>query len=125
MEIEKEWPKNQAAYIPLPKQPVKFGNSKEEVYAALPERKIKKLQAGNARIALLRIGDTVHAFDARCPHRGADLSQANINGAGEIICPLHQYRFALKTGDVRAGYCAALPVYRNEISETGLLIHLP
>ena len=125
MEIKKEWPKNQAAYITMSKQPVQFGNSKEEVYAALPERKIKKLQAGNARIALLRIGDTVHAFDARCPHRGADLSQANINGAGEIICPLHQYRFDLKTGDVRAGYCAALPVYRNEIGETGLLIYLP
>jgi nitrite reductase/ring-hydroxylating ferredoxin subunit len=125
MEIEKECLKNQATYRSMPKQPVQFGNSKEEVYAALPERKIKKLQAGNNRIALLRIGDTVHAFDTQCPHKGADLSQANINGAGEIICPLHQYRFDLKTGDLRAGYCPALPVYRNEISETGLLIYLP
>lgn len=125
MEIEEEWPKNQAAHITMLKEPVQFGNSKEEVYEALPERKIKKLQAGTARIALLRIGDRVHAFDARCPHRGADLSQANINGAGEIICPLHQYRFDLKMGEVRAGYCPALPVYRNELSDIGLLIFLP
>lgn len=109
----------------MPKQPIQFGNSKEEVYQALPERKIKKLLAGTTRIALLRIGDTVHAFDSQCPHRGADLGQANINGAGELICPLHQYRFDLKTGDVRSGYCSALPVYRNELTDTGLTIYLP
>jgi 3-phenylpropionate/trans-cinnamate dioxygenase ferredoxin subunit len=125
MEIEKEWPKNQAIHITMQKEPVQFGNSKEEVYEALPERKIKKLQAGTSRIALLRIGDKVHAFDVHCPHKGADLGQANINGAGEIICPLHQYRFDLKTGDVRAGYCPALPVYRNELNENGLWIYLP
>ena len=102
-----------------------FGNSKEEVFLAIPERKIKKLAAGEKRLAILRIGETLHIFDAQCPHRGADLSQANINGAGEIICPLHQYRFDLKTGDVRAGYCAALPVYRNELTDSGLTIYLP
>ncbi len=102
-----------------------FGSSKEEVFQALPERKIKKLAAGQKRLAILRIGDTCYIFDAQCPHRGADLGQANINGIGEIICPLHQYRFDLKTGDVRSGYCAALPVYRNDLTDSGLKIYLP
>ena len=102
-----------------------FGSSKEEVLQAIPERKIKKLAAGEKRLAILRIGELILVFDAQCPHRGADLSQANINGYGEIICPLHQYRFDLKTGDVRAGYCASLPVYRNELTESGLCIYLP
>jgi len=102
-----------------------FGNCKEEVLQAIPERKIKKLAAGEKRLAILRIGDVLHIFDVQCPHRGADLGQANINGAGEIICPLHQYRFDLKTGDVRSGYCSALPVYRNELSDSGLTIYLP
>ena len=102
-----------------------FGSSQEEVFQALPERKIKKLAAGEKRLAILRIGDTIHIFDSQCPHRGADLGQANINGAGEIICPLHQYRFDLKTGDVRSGYCTALPVYRNELTDSGLTIYLP
>lgn len=103
----------------------KFGSSKEEVFQAIPERKIKKLAAGEKRLAILRFGDAFHIFDAQCPHRGADLGRANVNGAGEIICPLHQYRFDLKTGDVRSGYCAALPVYRNELTESGLHIYLP
>ena len=103
----------------------RFGTSKDEVLQAIPERKIKKLAAGERRLAILRIGEHLHVFDAHCPHRGADLSQANINGAGEIICPLHQYRFDLKTGDVRAGYCTSLPVFRNELTESGLCIYLP
>ncbi len=102
-----------------------FGSSKEDVLQAIPERKIKKLIAGEKRLALLRIGELIQVFDAHCPHRGADLSQANINGAGELICPLHQYRFDLKTGDVRSGYCTALPVYRNELTDSGLCIYLP
>ncbi len=102
-----------------------FGSSKEEVLQAIPERKIKKLAAGEKRLGVLRIGELIHVFDSQCPHRGADLSQANINGAGEIIYPLHQYRFELKTGDVRSGYCASLPIYRNELTESGLYIYLP
>lgn len=102
-----------------------FGSSQEEVLQAIPERKIKKLTAGERKLAVLRIGELIQVFDAHCPHRGADLSQANINGAGEIICPLHQYRFDLKTGDVRSGYCSALPVYRSELTQSGLIIYLP
>mgnify|MGYP006158157007 FL=1 len=102
-----------------------LGKSKEDVYQLLPERKIKKVIVGKKAIGLLRLGDDFFAFDAQCPHRGADLLQANINGAGEIICPLHQYRFDLKSGQVRSGYCGELPVYQVKFSENGLLIFLP
>ena len=102
-----------------------FGSSKEDVLQAIPERKIKKLTAGEKRLALLRIGELIHVFDAQCPHRGADLSQANINGAGELICPLHQYRFDLKTGQVKSGYCGDLEIFPCELKENGLEITLP
>ena len=102
-----------------------LGKSKEDVYQLLPERKIKKVILGKKAIGLLRLGDEFFAFDAQCPHRGADLIQANINGAGEIICPLHQYRFDLKSGQVRSGYCGELPVYQVKFSENGLWIFLP
>jgi 3-phenylpropionate/trans-cinnamate dioxygenase ferredoxin subunit len=102
-----------------------LGNSKEEVFLMLPERRIKKVILGKKTIAILRIGEELFAFDAHCPHRGADLLQANINGAREIICPLHQYRFDLKSGQVRSGYCGDLPVYQVKFSENGLWIFLP
>jgi 3-phenylpropionate/trans-cinnamate dioxygenase ferredoxin subunit len=133
-EIEKHSTKNQLAdfspvisYAKLrsPMKEYQLGTNKEEVYQMLPERRIKKVLLGNQTIGLLRLGDRFFAFDSQCPHRGADLLQANINGSGEIICPLHQYRFDLKTGQVRSGYCGELPVYPIHFSEHGLLITMP
>lgn len=38
-----------------------------------------------------------YAFDSKCPHRGASLAEGEI--AGElIVCPLHHFKFNLKTG---------------------------
>lgn len=102
----------------------KLGTNKQEVYQLIPERRIKKVVLGNNTIGLLRLGDVVFAFDSQCPHRGADLLQANINGAGEIICPLHQYRFDLRSGQVRSGFCGDLPIFQVNLSENGLLIHI-
>jgi nitrite reductase/ring-hydroxylating ferredoxin subunit len=102
-----------------------LGKSKEEAFELLPEKRIKKVILGNKTIAVMRHGENIFAFDSQCPHRGASLLQANINGLEEIICPLHQYRFDLKTGQVRAGYCPDLPVYLVRFSEEGIFITLP
>lgn len=99
-----------------------LGTSREEVFELLPDKKIKKIILGNKVLAILRNGENFFAFDAQCPHRGASLLQANINGLGEIICPLHQYRFDLKTGQVRSGYCPELPVYPVRLGEEGIFI---
>jgi nitrite reductase/ring-hydroxylating ferredoxin subunit len=101
-----------------------LGTSREEVFELLPDKRIKKIILGNKVLAILRNGEDFFAFDAQCPHRGASLLQANINGLGEIICPLHQYRFDLKTGQVRSGYCPDLPVFQVRLSEKGMFIKL-
>ena len=101
-----------------------LGNNREEVVELLPEKKIKKVILGERVIALLRKGDKIYAFAAQCPHRGASLLQANLNGLGEIICPLHQYRFDLNTGQVRAGYCPDLPIFPVKWKENGIVISL-
>lgn len=102
-----------------------LGNSKEEVLKLVPERIIKKVILGETSIGIVRIGEVFHTFQAFCPHHGASLIQGNINSSGEIICPLHQYRFDLKTGQVKSGYCADLEIYPNELTENGLEITIP
>lgn len=102
-----------------------LGKSKEEVFKLVPERVIKKVILGETTIGILRKGDSFHCFQAFCPHRGASLIQGNINSSGEIICPLHQYRFDLETGQVKSGYCKDLDIYPNELTENGLDISIP
>lgn len=102
-----------------------LGKSKEGVLNMVPEHTIKKVSLGNQSIGLLRIGETFFAFQSQCPHRGASLIQGSLNAAGELICPLHQYRFELKSGQVKAGSCPDLDVFPCELSENGLQITLP
>ena len=53
---------------------------------------------GQASIVVLRDG-APRAFDARCPHMGADLTKATCVGAdNRIQCPWHGYRFGGDTG---------------------------
>lgn len=102
-----------------------LGNSKEEVFYLIPERVIKKVILGETSIGIVRIGQAFHSFHAFCPHRGSSLMQGMINTSGEIICPLHQYRFDLSTGQVKSGYCEDLEIYPNELTENGLEITIP
>jgi nitrite reductase/ring-hydroxylating ferredoxin subunit len=102
-----------------------LGHSKEEVFQLVPERVIKKVILGETSIAIVRIGEYFHSFQAFCPHRGASLIQGTINSSGEIICPLHQYRFDLETGQVKSGYCDDLAIFPNELTDNGLEITIP
>lgn len=101
-----------------------LGNSISEVFELLPDSRVKKVKLGNREIGIVRIGERIFGFNAFCPHRGASLIQGSIH-KGEIICPLHQYRFELQTGQAKAGNCPDLETYLCILSDVGLKITLP
>lgn len=101
-----------------------LGNSISEVFEMLPDSRIKKVKLGNREIGIIRIGENIYGFNAFCPHRGASLIQASIH-SGEIICPLHHYRFELQSGRAKAGDCSDLETFPCQLSENGLKIVLP
>lgn len=101
-----------------------LGNSISEVFDMLPDSRIKKVKLGNREIGIVRTGERVFGFNTFCPHRGASLIQGNIH-SGEIICPLHHYRFELKTGQAKMGDCSDLEIFPCHLSEEGLKITIP
>jgi nitrite reductase/ring-hydroxylating ferredoxin subunit len=48
-------------------------------------------------LAVCELDGNYYAFDTECPHRGARLTDGELTG-GLIICPLHHFKFNLKTG---------------------------
>ncbi|MBN3581265.1 Rieske (2Fe-2S) protein [Algoriphagus aestuarii] len=102
-----------------------LGTSKEQILSMINERSIKRVLVGDQKIALVRIGSEFFAFQAFCPHRGASLVEGQLNSINEIICPLHQYRFEIKSGRVSAGSCSDLETYPAFLAENGLVITLP
>jgi nitrite reductase/ring-hydroxylating ferredoxin subunit len=48
-------------------------------------------------LAIFNEGGTFHALLGRCPHAGGPLGRGWIE-EGEVVCPLHQWRFKLDSG---------------------------
>ena len=48
-------------------------------------------------VTIVRIADTLFAWEDRCTHDGQSLADAQIEGT-EVICPRHGSRFCLRTG---------------------------
>ncbi len=54
-------------------------------------------EAAGLRVAVFRIGGGVVALSGRCPHANGPLGLGWI-AEGEVVCPLHQWRFRLADG---------------------------
>ena len=58
-----------------------------------------RVEVSGRPLAIVRIGENVHAFYDACPHKGAPLSQGTVSvKRGELICPWHRFRFDVATG---------------------------
>ena len=101
-----------------------IGTSKSDVSEMITERAIHTIHLGEQDIALVRLNENFHAFQAECPHRGTSWPQESLTNEAEIICPLHRYRFDLKTGTVKVGSCGNLEIYDTELTEEGLKIFI-
>ncbi|HTN08094.1 Rieske (2Fe-2S) protein [Agriterribacter sp.] len=55
-------------------------------------------EAGDKAICVGRFKDAFFAFASKCPHAGGLLSNGCINEAGHIVCPVHGYKFNMRTG---------------------------
>jgi nitrite reductase (NADH) small subunit len=76
------------------------------------------------RLAVFRAEDGWFALDATCPHRGGPLADG-IVASRTVICPLHERRFDLATGEERpsGGYCVA--VHRIEVRGEDVYLDAP
>jgi uroporphyrinogen-III synthase len=64
---------------------------------------------------------TVHATQAWCTHLGGPLADGVV-GNGKVICPLHGYKFSLRTGEADGHTCAALRTYPVSVNAEGELM---
>jgi nitrite reductase (NADH) small subunit len=73
---------------------------------------------GGRRIAVFRLRDGFAAIDAECPHRGGPLSDG-IVAERCVSCPLHNWRFDLRTGAAAGGGAAGSVAVHEVIERDG------
>ncbi|MDD9880067.1 MAG: Rieske 2Fe-2S domain-containing protein [Candidatus Marinimicrobia bacterium] len=64
--------------------------------ADIPEDGSKLIMVDDTPIALFKIKGEMHAWDNRCPHRGASLADGNITNS-VIQCKYHLWEFDIKS----------------------------
>jgi nitrite reductase (NADH) small subunit len=71
----------------------------------IPTGEARVFQVDGEKIAVFRTrGGEVYAVQAECPHRKGPLADGLLGGS-TLICPLHGWKFDLKTGQALFGDC--------------------
>ena len=64
----------------------------------LPIGARRLVEVANVEIALFNVGGSIFAINNRCPHRKGPLIRGYTDEEGGIKCPMHGWRFDLRTG---------------------------
>jgi nitrite reductase/ring-hydroxylating ferredoxin subunit len=86
------------------------------------EKVAKKV--GGKNICFARWQDGVYAFNDKCPHAGGLLSHGYVDAMGNIVCPLHRYKFSLTRGYNVTGEGYHLKTYPVRIDEDGVWVEI-
>ena|SRR5688572_12882648 len=76
------------------------------------------------KICITRYNDQWFAFSATCPHASGHMDQGFVDAAGNIVCPVHRYRFSLKSGRDTNSEGYHLKTYKLELRGTALYVGL-
>src|SRR5438874_3632619 len=87
-----------------------------------PTNGIVVVEVEGKKITLTKKGDTLSACAHKCPHAGGVLAEGFIDAMGNIVCPLHGYKFSLRNGRNVSGEGYHLKTFILEERESGVFI---
>jgi len=88
----------------------------------IPGSGLKELELAGKKICISLHKDQLHACAAKCPHASGALSEGYIDNLGNIVCPIHRYRFNIQNGRNTSGEGYYLKTYPIETREDGIFI---
>ena len=77
-------------------------------------------EARGKKITLIKYKDGFMACAYACPHAGGILSNGHIDALGNMVCPIHRYKFSLQNGRNTSGEGYYLTTYPVEVREDGI-----
>jgi 3-phenylpropionate/trans-cinnamate dioxygenase ferredoxin subunit len=84
-----------------------------DINQLLNENGLAELNLGEKIICIGKYHDHLFAFAARCPHAGGRMCAGYIDVLGNVVCPVHRYKFSMRSGRNTSGeefYLKTFPV---------------
>ena len=89
-----------------------------------PENQICLVEVKGKRICIARFGESIFAFSNKCPHASGPMAEGYIDSGGNVVCPIHRYKYDMKNGRNVSGEGYYLKNWPVEIREKGVFVGL-
>ncbi len=87
-----------------------------------PENKLIEIEVAGKMVCISTHNETIRACAHKCPHAGGRLANGYLDALGNIVCPLHRYKFSLENGRNVSGEGYFLANYPIEKRKDGIYI---
>jgi len=88
----------------------------------IPEQGLLEFEVAGKKICIARVKGEVFACTALCPHAGGRMAQGYTDALGNIVCPVHRYKFDLKNGRNSSGEGYYLKTFPVQVRNDGVFI---
>jgi nitrite reductase/ring-hydroxylating ferredoxin subunit len=89
----------------------------------LQEGKMKLATIEGTPVLFIKQQGQIFAIDNRCPHQGCGFSGGTLDGL-VIICPCHDWRFSLKTGEYEEESAIKLTTFEWKVESGKIWVKL-
>lgn len=97
----------------------------EDAKKQVPLNSTKRARIGTEKVCIAHTNEGFFAVADECTHMRASLTSGHLNDFNEVICPWHDYRFCLKTGQEKSGKnTSPLLTHHIEEREDGIYLGL-
>ncbi|MEP6700124.1 MAG: Rieske 2Fe-2S domain-containing protein [Bacteroidota bacterium] len=83
---------------------------------------IAVLEIKGKKICIGKFKEAVFAFAYQCPHAGGLLADGYIDALGNVVCPLHRYKYSLQNGRNISGEGYYLKHWPVEFRDDGVYV---
>lgn len=80
------------------------------------------MEVAGKKITLGLVADHIYAFAHKCPHASGIMADGFMDAAGNVVCPLHRYKFSMQNGRNVTGEGYYLKTYVVEKREEGVFV---
>lgn len=80
--------------------------------------------AGERSICIARFDQKLYAFSNKCPHASGLFINGYIDAVGNVVCPVHRYKFCMRNGRNVTGEGYFLKNWPVEIRDDGIYVGL-
>lgn len=99
-----------------------FKIAEDENELVFPLNNLLIIEVNSKRITLAKYNQQLFACAYACPHASGILAEGYIDAIGNIVCPVHRYKFTLSNGRNVSGEGYYLKTYPVKSDNDGVFI---